>query len=58
MSELSKDEQLDPLMKMRLALVAERRAAALAKDRGRVVAAQDSIESLDKAIADDAISPH
>jgi hypothetical protein len=58
MSELSKDEQLDPLMKMRLALVAERRAAALAEDRERVVAAQDAIESLDKAIADEATSPH
>lgn len=58
MSELSKDKQLDPLMKMRLALVAERRAAAAAKDLERVVAAQDAIESLDKAIADEANSPH
>lgn len=58
MSELSKNEQLDPLMKMRLALVAERRAAALAEDRERVVTAQDAIESLDKAIADEATSPH
>jgi hypothetical protein len=57
MSE-SKDKQLDPLMKMRLALVAERRAAAVANDLERVVAAQDAIESLDKAIADEATSPH
>lgn len=58
MAELSKNEQLDPLMKMRVALVEERRAAVREGNREQVVAAQVAIDSVDRAIADEAKAPH
>ena len=58
MTKSSKNEQLDPLMEMRLALVAERRAAVREGSRERVVATQDAIDSVDRAIADEVKSPH
>ena len=58
MTKSSKNEQLDPLMEMRLALVAERRLAVREGSRERVVATQDAIDSVDRAIADEVKSPH
>ena len=58
MIKSSKNEQLDPLMEMRLALVAERRLAVREGSRERVVATQEAIDSVDRAIADEVKSPH
>lgn len=58
MKSTFKSQNLDPLIAIRVKLVAERRAAALEQSLDGVIQAQKAIDVLDNALADELKAPH
>jgi hypothetical protein len=53
-----KSQNLDPLIAIRPKLVADRRAAALEQSLDGIIRAQNAIDVLDRALADELKAPH